>query len=110
MILQMVMTEAAKAAAAAAAAGQEGSPPLSPSTRQPNTAEHLVLYGASKVADRLTRWEAGWCRRVCGPVRVPWLGRGGAAQQGQLVAGWQAGFCLPMFCCLWIGCQPCAVT
>ncbi len=69
----MVMTEAAKAAAAAAAAGQEGSPPLSPSTRQPNTAEHLVLYGASKVADRLTRWEvsqAGWLRMPVHPDRV----------------------------------------
>ena len=36
-------------------AGLDGSVPPTPTTRQPNTAEHLVLYGMGKVADRLSR-------------------------------------------------------
>ena len=52
--VQWVNTEAAKEQAAAAVAGQD-SPAVSPAARQANTAEHLVLYGMAKVADRLSR-------------------------------------------------------
>lgn len=63
--VQWVNAEAAKEQAAAAVAGQD-SPAVCPAARQANTAEHLVLYGMAKVADRLSRycrgvgWEPGW--------------------------------------------------
>lgn len=58
--VQYAKIEDAKAQALKAAAG-DGEAPTSPVSRQANSAEHLVLYGISKVADKLSRWVCGCC-------------------------------------------------